>query len=313
MLLILGVAIILFVYIRYVRDDYEPIKLISQIDEPVPTNSQKTTLIYFLVAMVLFLLQASLGSLTAHFTVEGTYFFGIPIGKIFPYAATRTWHLQLAVFWIAKSFLATGLFIGPFIGHEPKGQSVLVKILFVAVVIVVLGALSGTWLSTTGFSKSNAFIFGHQGYEYIELGRLWQILLIIGMIGWLILVYRALKPALSLEEDKWGLVHLLLYSSISIPLFYMAGLMYGNTTHISVAEYWRWWVVHLWVEGFFEVFATVVLAFVLTRIGAISQKIALTNTYMSIFLYLGSGVIGTFHHLYWTGSPTPIRCSIFSS
>ncbi|MCU0646047.1 MAG: cbb3-type cytochrome c oxidase subunit I, partial [bacterium] len=88
--------------------------------------------------------------------------------------------------------------------------------------------------------------------------------------------------------------------------FYMAGLMYGQGSHLSEAEYWRWWVVHLWVEGFFEVFATVFMAFILGHIGAVSKKFALNTVYFSIFLYLGGGVIGTFHHLYWSGSPSPI-------
>ena len=82
--------------------------------------------------------------------------------------------------------------------------------------------------------------------------------------------------------------------------------MYGKGSHISDAEYWRWWVVHLWVEGFFEVFATVFMAFILARIGVVGAKFALRSVYFSIFLYLGAGVIGTFHHLYWSGAPTPI-------
>jgi nitric oxide reductase, NorZ apoprotein len=124
------------------------------------------------------------------------------------------------------------------------------------------------------------------------------------MIIWLVLVWRAIRPAVQSETDGGGLTHMLLYSSVSIPLFYMAGLLYGKGSHLSDAEYWRWWVVHLWVEGFFEVFATVVMAFLLSHIGAVSKKFALTSVYFIVFLYLGSGVIGTFHHLYWSGSPT---------
>ena len=102
------------------------------------------------------------------------------------------------------------------------------------------------------------------------------------------------------------MTHLLLYSAVTIPAFYMVGLLYGKGSHLTNAEYWRWWVVHLWVEGFFEVFATVFMAFLLARIGVIGAKFALRTVYFSIFLYLGSGIIGTFHHLYWTGAPTPI-------
>ncbi len=305
-LLILATAMALFFYLRYLReDDYES-KLLTEFPEPAPTASQKMTLPYFLVAIALFVVQIGLGAVTAHYTVEGTYFFGIPLAKILPYAAARTWHLQLAVFFIATCFLAAGLFIGPFVGREPKKQGLLVGVLFGAVVVVVLGSLSGTWLSVAGVFGGDGFYLGHQGYEFIELGRVWQLLLIAGMLIWLVLVLRSILPALRKEGDSGGLTHMLLYSAVSIPLFYMAGLMYGKGSHVSNAEYWRWWVVHLWVEGFFEVFATVVMAFLLSHIGAVSKKFALKTTYFIVFLYLGGGVIGTFHHLYWTGAPTPI-------
>lgn len=305
-LLILGIGAAIFVYMRYIgQDDYET-GLLNDFPEPDPTPSQQTTMLYFLTGIGLFLLQIGLGAVTAHYTVEGTHFYGIPLGNILPYAAVRTWHLQLGVFFIATCFLAAGLFIGPFVGKEPKRQGSLVLVLFGAIVIVVLGALGGTWLSVTGYFGDQGFYLGHQGYEFIELGRVWQLLLIAGMLIWLVLVFRAIKPALSDEQDNGGLTHMLLYSTITIPLFYMAGLLYGKGSHLSDAEYWRWWVVHLWVEGFFEVFATVVMAFLLSHIGAVSKKFALTTIYFTVFLYLGSGVIGTFHHLYWTGAPTAI-------
>ena len=310
-LLILGIAVAIFLYQRYVKDDEYKAEPVTTLDEPSPTPSQRATLAYFFIAIALFVLQVAMGSVTGHFTVEGTSFFGIPIGDLLPYAAVRTWHLQLAVFFIATCFIATcflaaGLFIGPYVGREPKHQGKLVWALLAAVVVVVIGSLGGTYASVRGAFGGDGFLLGHQGYEYIELGRLWQLLLIVGMIIWLVLVVRAIKPALSNEKDAGGITHLLLYSSIAIPAFYMAGLLYGKGSHLSNAEYWRWWVVHLWVEGFFEVFATVFMAFLLARIGVVGARFALRTVYFSIFLYLGSGVIGTFHHLYWTGSPTPI-------
>lgn len=305
-LLISAIAGAIFLYQRYIREDDYKAEPVTELPEPSPSASQKATLAYFLVAMVLFVVQAAMGSLTGHFTVEGTSFFGIPIGEILPYAAVRTWHLQLAVFFIATCFLAAGLFIGPYVGREPKHQGKLVWALFAMVVVVVVGALGGTYASTRGVFGGDGFLLGHQGYEYIELGRVWQSLLIVGMVIWLVLVVRAIRPTLVNEKDAGGIIHLLLYSAISIPAFYMVGLLYGQGSHLSNAEYWRWWVVHLWVEGFFEVFATVFMAFLLARIGVIGAGFALRAVYFSIFLYLGSGVIGTFHHLYWTGAPTPI-------
>ena len=304
-LLILGTAAAIFFYVRGRDKDAHAPAALAPLAEPKPTPSQRAVLPFFVVAIALFLLQSVLGSVTGHFAVEGNRLFGVEVGKILPYAATRGWHLQLAVYWIATCWLATGLFIGPAVsGHEPKGQKALVWTLLVALVVVVVGSLVGTYLGVQGkLSGPNGWLVGHQGYEYIELGRVWQIALIGGMLLWLALVYRAVKPALAKEQDKGGLTHLLLYASVSIPVFYSVGLMYSPGTHIAVADYWRWWVVHLWVENFFEVFATVALAFILSRIGAVNEKNAQRATYFSIGLYLGSGIIGTFHHLYFTGSP----------
>ncbi len=314
-LLILAIAGAVFLYQRFIREEDYKATPVTELPEPAPTPSQKAVLAYFLVAIVLFVIQTAMGSLTGHYTVEGPSFFGIPIGGVLPYAAIRTWHVQLAIFFIATCFLAAGLFIGPYIGREPRLQHVFVWILFAAIVVVVLGALGGTYASIAGAFGGHGFMLGHQGYEYIELGRLWQLLLIAGMLVWLVLVVRAIRPALGPEKDAGGITHLLLYSAVTIPVFYMAGLLYGQGTHLTVAEYWRWWVVHLWVEGFFEVFATVFMAFLLARIGAVGARFALRTVYFSIFLYLGSGVIGTFHHLYWTGSPTPIAAlgAVFSA
>jgi nitric oxide reductase subunit B len=304
-LLILGTAIAIYAYMKMRARDPEHHVAIPALGVPSPTPSQRATLPYFAIAIVLFALQVVLGSVTGHYAVEGNKIFGVDLGQILPYAATRTWHLQLAVFWIATCWLATGLFIGPAVGgREPKGQRALTLTLLGALVVVVVGALGGTWAGVLGkLAGPNGWLIGHQGYEYIELGRVWQVALIAGMVLWLWLVKRALGPALAAETDRGGLTHLLLYAAVSIPVFYSVGLFYTPGTHLAVADYWRWWVVHLWVENFFEVFATVAIAFVLTRINALGQRAALRATYFSITLYLGAGIIGTFHHLYFTGSP----------
>jgi len=305
LLLILGTALAIFFYLRLRARDPEHAARIPALGIPSPTPSQRATIPFFAIAIVLFGLQVLLGSVTGHYAVEGNRLFGVDMGKLLPYAASRTWHLQLAVFWIATCWLATGLFLGPAVGgHEPRGQKVLNYVLLGALVVVVVGALGGTWAGVMGkLSGPNGWLVGHQGYEYIELGRVWQVALIGGLVLWLWLVRRALAPALAAETDKGGLTHLLLYAAVSIPLFYSVGLFYTPGTHISVADYWRWWVVHLWVENFFEVFATVAVAFVLVRINAIGERAALRATYFSIALYLGAGIIGTFHHLYFTGTP----------
>lgn len=268
-----------------------------------PTPSQRATIKYFLVVVALWGVQILMGVLTAHYGVEGQGFYGFPLDRYLPYAITRTWHLQLAIFWIATSWLATGLYVGPAVsGHEPKFQRLGVNVLFVALVLVVGGSLAGEWFGIQQRLGNLWFWFGSQGYEYVDLGRFWQILLFIGLVLWLVLMVRALKPAFRRNSEDRSLLALFLVSSIAIPLFYAAGLMYGQRSNLVTAEYWRWWVVHLWVEGFFEVFATVVIAFLFTRLQLLEIRSATRAVMFSTVIFLSGGIIGTFHHLYFAGS-----------
>lgn len=315
-ILIAGTGIFLFVYLTQEDpDEIQPVPARPAVR--IPTPSQKVTSLFFGVAMALFLVQIIMGMFTAHYAVEGEGFYGIPIINFLPYAASRTWHLQLGIFWIATCWLAAGLYFAPRFGNfEPKNQALGNTVLLIALTVVVVGSMIGTWEAITGvLDVKNSFLWGHQGYEYIELGRVWQILLILGMTFWLWLMYRAFKPALVKEKNPTGLSHFFLYSAITIPLFYSIGLAYTNHTPLSIAEYWRWWVIHLWVEGFFEVFATVVIAYLCSELGFLKKSSALRATYLTTILYLGSGVIGTLHHLYFSGTPTFIAAigSVFSA
>ena len=273
-----------------------------------PTPSMKAVLKYIWIVALLILVQMLAGVITAHYGVEGEGFFGLQLDLFLPQAISRSWHEQLAIFWIATSWLATGLYIAPAVsGHEPKYQKLGVNVLFGALLIVVLGSLAGQWfgvMQKLGLVEN--FYFGHQGYEYIELGRFWQILLLVGLFLWLFLMIRALLPALKRKDENRHLLLLFTLASIAIAAFYGAGLMYGRQTHMAIAEYWRWWVVHLWVEGFFEVFATVVAAFLFSRMGLLRIKAASTAVLFSTIVFLAGGILGTFHHLYFSATPTGV-------
>ena len=281
------------------------------------TPSQKATVKYFWVVSALLLAQVLLGVVTAHYGVEGDAFYGFPLSKWLPYSVTRTWHIQLGLFWIATAWLAAGLFIGPLVsGIEPKGQRLGVNVLFLALLIVVVGSLSGEWLSIHNkLSDTASFYFGHQGYEYVDLGRVWQIALFIGLLLWLFLMIRVLRPALRKQGEQKQLVSLLAVSTAAIALFYGAGMTWGHHTPLSIVEYWRWWVVHLWVEGFFEVFATTVIAFIFMRLNLIRPGVAAAAALLSATIFLAGGIIGTCHHLYFAGTPTVALAwgSVFSA
>ncbi len=282
------------------------------------TPSQLATVKYFWTVAGLLVLQILLGVVAAHYGVEGSGFYGIPLDRILPYTVARTWHLQLGIFWIATAWLATGLYIGPAVGGgEPKFQRLGVNVLFGALLVVVLGSMAGEWLSVKQFLSSGTlwFYFGHSGYEYIDLGRFFQIALLIGLFLWLFLVGRAILPALRRNDEQRGILTLFLISSLAIAGFYGAALGYGRHTNLAVAEYWRWWVVHLWVEGFFEVFATVVIAFLFARLKLVSLRTAGEASLLSSTIFLSGGIIGTAHHLYFSGTPTLVLAlgSVFSA
>lgn len=272
------------------------------------TPAMKATLKYFWVVAALIVVQVGLGAVTAHYGVEGDGFYGFPLSQWLPYAVVRTWHTQIGIFWIATAWLATGLFVAPAVsGYEPKGQRFGINFLFVCLVTIVVGSLAGEWLGVQqklGFVSN--FWFGHQGYEYVDLGRFWQIFLFVGLFVWLFLMGRSLWPAIKNPGPNRNLLTLFIVASAAIGLFYGAGLMWSRQTHLAMAEYWRWWVIHLWVEGFFEVFATVVIAFLFTRMGLLRIATATSSVIFSTIIFLGGGILGTMHHLYFSGTPTGV-------
>jgi Nitric oxide reductase large subunit len=306
--LIAGIGLMVWYYARRRDEEAEKIPLTFPLLKETQTPSQKATVKYFWVVSALLLVQVIMGVITAHYGVEGQSFYGIPLAKLLPYSISRTWHIQIAIFWIATSWLATGLYYAPAIsGTEPKFQRLGVNFLFGALLVIVVGSLAGQWLGVMqklGYIQN--FWFGHQGYEYVDLGRFWQIFLFIGLIIWLLLMGRAIWPALKQKSESRSLLSLFLISTIAIAGFYGAGLMWGRQTNLAVAEYWRWWVVHLWVEGFFEVFAAVVVAFLFVRLQLLKATTATTAVLFSTIVFLSGGILGTFHHLYFTGTPTAI-------
>lgn len=281
----------------------------------VTTESQRATIKYFVVAALLFLVQALVGGATVHYRADPTGFFGMDISTLLPSNIVRTWHLQLAIFWIATAYVAGGLFLAPALGgKDPKGQTGGINLLFCALVLVVVGSLAGEMLGINQLLGRFWFWFGHQGWEYLELGRAWQIMLAVGLTGWVVLLFRAIAPARH-DSEQNEISALFLYAAIAIPLFYLPAMFFSSTSHFSVVDTWRFWIIHLWVEGFFEVFVTVMVALIFYKLGVVSHKTAARVVYLDAILYLGSGIVGTGHHWYWTGQAniTMALAAVFSA
>lgn len=271
-----------------------------------PTASMRATRKYFWVVIALVLVQVGMGVVTAHYAVEGQSFFGFPLGQILPFTVSRTIHTQFAVLWIATAWLATGLYIAPAIsGHEPKYQALGVNVLFYALLFIVAGSTVTGWLGTLQHLGNDfSFWIGNQGLEFTSMGRVWQILLFVGLLFWVLLLGRGLIPALRTPSESRGLIAMVFLAALCIGGFYATSLTWGPHTHYAMVEYWRWWLVHLWVEGFFEVFATAVIALLFTRLGLIAASTANSAIILETIVFLFGGILGTLHHLYFTGTPT---------
>ena len=265
------------------------------------TPSQKTCAWFFFIMAALFVVQTLLGGATEHYRADLQSFFGIDLGRILPFNLVRTWHLQLALFWVVTSYLAAGIFLAPLIGgREPRGQNLLAYGLLGALVIVVVGSLLGEFAGIHGLLRSSWF--GNQGFEYLDLGRFWQVLLSIGLFFWVVILYRGLRNRLS-SERAGNMPWLFLFSALSVPAFYAVGLLAHPAAHFTTTEFWRFWVVHLWVEDFLELFTTILVAYIFVLLGVVHERTALRIIYLDIILYSAGGIVGSMHHVYFSGEP----------
>jgi nitric oxide reductase subunit B len=267
------------------------------------TPAQRMTAWFFFVMALLFLIQSLVGGASQHYRADLQDFFGIDLARILPFNLARTWHLQLAIFWVSTSFLAAGIFLTPMLsGREPKAQRWLAFGLLAALAIVVFGSLAGEFAGIHGWIQKGWTWFGNQGFEYLDLGRCWQVLLTIGLSFWVAMLYFGLRGRLR-TEHKGNMPWLFFFSALAIPAFYAVGLLARPEAHFTTTDFWRFWVVHLWVEDFLELFTTVMVACIFVLLGVVAERVALTVIYLDILLYSAGGVVGTMHHVYFSGTP----------
>jgi nitric oxide reductase subunit B len=280
------------------------------------TESQRKVGKYFLVVAAVLLVQIAAGTIMAHAYYDRRSFYGIPLHDVLPFNFLRDVHIQSPIVWIGVSWIGAGLFLAPAIagGKEARGQGFLVDLLFWVTVAIVAGALIGNWLGIMGYLGSGWFWFGNQGLSYIQLGRFWQIGFFVGLLAWSGLMFRALWPTGAMlwqaTRQFWTgrirLENLIWAATINIAALYVFGMvpLTGIGKSFTITDFWRWWVVHLWVEQSFEFFAASMSAYLLMAVGLVSRKLAERAVYFALILIFLGGVLGTGHHLYWAGGPS---------
>ncbi|MEX3840083.1 nitric-oxide reductase large subunit [Paraburkholderia sp. BR10882] len=280
-----------------------------------PTPSQRALWKYFLVVAAVLLVQILAGSIMAHYYTDRTSFYGIEVDKWLPFAALRSVHLQAPIVWIGVSWIAGGLFLAPLIGkREPAGQRAMVNLIFWVLVLIVAGALIGDYLGVMGIIRAHWFWFGNQGLSYLELGRFWQVLFFVGLAVWCLVLLRAFWPTLkALFRQSGGTLyglfrieHLLWAATLSVTVLYVFGMIpFGSPNpSFSITDFWRWWVVHLWVELAFELFAAAVTGYFLMALELVSRQMVERAVLFEWILIMVGGVLGTGHHMYWAGEPS---------
>lgn len=263
---------------------------------------QRALVKFFIIVALVFLFQTLVGGATAHYRADPGSFYGFQLENIFPSNLMRTWHLQSAIMWIATSYVAAALFLGRTLRRdEPRGLAMWTHFLFVAFVAVIGGSLLGEWLGMSQLLGKWWFWLGDQGWEYLELGRIWQYLLTIGLLVWFAVLWWVARPSKVENAEARPIVWMFFLAALSIPVFYLPALFFGAKTNYTVVDTWRFWIIHLWVEGYFEFFATTVVALALYQLGLTTRNTALRVIYLDAILYFLGGLIGTGHHWYFTG------------
>jgi nitric oxide reductase subunit B len=319
--LVLALGIVLYYHGRFDKLDDEtflanasPVMSKGGVNNFKPTSSQKATYKYFYAAILLFLVQVISGILTVHDFVNFTVFFGYDLHEVLPITITRGWHVQLSLLWISACWIGASFFIAPLLSpREPKYQTRFINIIFWLIIILVSGSVVGIYAGPKGIFE-NWYWFGNQGWEYLEPGKLWQSILFLVFILWGIALYRAVRPVINLRQP-WILPNWLVYSTFSILLLLISGFIATPKTNFVIADFWRWCVIHMWAEAFFEVFTTVLVGYFMVLMGLVSKESAVRVIYLAALLFLGSGLLGISHNFYWNAKPVATMAlgSVFST
>jgi nitric oxide reductase subunit B len=318
--LVLGLGIVLFYHGKLEKlsdrtflDNSTSLMTLNAVEKFKPTPAQRATFKFFYAAIFVLLFQVLAGILTVHDFVNFTAFFGYDLRNLLPITITRGWHVQLSLLWISACWIGSSLFVTPFLAKEPARYKTYINVLFWLVFALVAGSIIGIYIGPMGLVE-NWYWFGNQGWEYVEPGKIWQGLLFVIFVMWALILYKALRPAISLKQP-WELPNWLVYTTFSILILLISGFIATPKTNFVIADFWRWCVIHMWAEAFFEVFTTVLVGYFMILMGLVSKESAIRVIYLATLLFLGSGLLGISHNFYWNAKPVATMAlgSVFST
>ena len=274
----------------------------DKLEDPIQITgifrSQKKLLKYIPIVAGLFVVQLFMGGYLAHLYTEPSKDFIIS-QDLLPFNVIRSMHTQIAILWVAVGWLVGGLLIAPWVANKDHKYPWLVDVLWASLLVVAVGSMIGLYMGATGQMRETWFWLGNEGRELINLGRVWDIGLVVGLVFWFLLIISLIRKSATNNP----IVSTIIWSAFAIATLYMAGMMpvHKIMPNYTVDDYYRWWVIHLWVELTFELFAAGVIAFFTVSLGLISHKVAVKVMFFELFLISLSGTLGVGHHYFWQG------------
>ncbi len=318
----IGIMVVLYVYGQMSEQPVDVFEAHSGVNGHSLTTSdlengyvrptQRATYKFFALAMIVFGLQVLGGVISATDFIRP---FGINLNELIPFTVSRSYHTLLQIFWFFMCWVGYTIFFLPRLAKVPKGQKFLINLLFFIAVVVAVGALLGIYTGQRGWiSDELSYWFGSQGWEFIEMGRFFQLLLLGGFTLWIYIIYRGVKPWIT-KKNFWSVPAWLLWGSGVMVLFLFFSVLMLPDDNFAVSDYWRWMTVHMWVEVTFEVFTTVIVAYLLVQMGLISRLMAERVIFLAVMLFFVTAINGISHNFYWIAKPTGIIAvgSVFST
>lgn len=250
-------------------------------------QTQKIALVYFVVAMALFAVQVSIGLIMGWVYVAPNF-----LSEILPFNVLRSLHTNSLIVWLLLGFFGAAYYLVP---EEAEREIHSAKLAYLQLAILVVGTLGVILTYTFNLFEGN-FLLGKEGREFLEQPRWVKVGIVVAALIFLynvsMTVLAGKKTAISniLLLGLWGLALLFLFA------FY-------NPGNLALDKQYWWFVVHLWVEGVWELIMAAILAFVMMKLTGVDREVVEKWLYVIVATALFSGILGTGHHFYWIGLP----------
>ncbi|MBK7249585.1 MAG: cbb3-type cytochrome c oxidase subunit I [Gammaproteobacteria bacterium] len=256
-------------------------------------QTQRLSLRFFMLMLVLFFFQVGFGLLLAAQHIDPTLLAGH-----LNFNVVRAEHTNLGILWVLSGFIGAILFVGPLLSRRELAAPVLIKFLFYALLAIVIWNVATQALAQQGIAGWwHGEPMLQEGLEYLEAGRIVDVVILIGFAILCYVVLRTFPPLSRWTEIHWGLG----IGVVALTFVWTFGMFFVE--RLDLQEYFRWYVVHYWVEGVWEVIHISLVGFLLVLMFRADIKSVGYAVFWGVALVWLSGLIGNAHHYFWIGTP----------